>query len=215
MRWCPWCLGLISLLGIFGCRQPEPLQVPFLSRGPQPGAPLAPAQFVPNPLQVRVTDSEFFWNQLVDTIDDYFSIRSERRADFAGGVPIEGLIETHDQPGATVLEPWLWDSSTRFEVTQSTLQSIRRRARVQVIPVGASSYGVNVEVYKELEDVDVPIQGMPGSFTPRHDGSLIQRIEIAKLEGARTLGWIPIGRDTALEQEILRELYGRLVDSGS
>jgi hypothetical protein len=189
----------------------------FFPNGPQPGPPLDARQFVPNPLEVPVTDREFFWNQLVDTVDDYFSIATERRAEIAAGLPTEGLIETHYQTGATCLEPWLWDSASEFERTLATLQSIRRRARLQIIPT-ATGYGVNVEVFKELEDVARPAQAMPGSSTPRHDGSLVRQREDRRSErrgAVQSLGWIPIGRDAALEQEILRELYGRLFEAGS
>ena len=188
---------------------------PFGMAGPQPGPSLGSNQTLTNPLQVPVSDSEFFWNQLVDTVDDYFTIRSEQRAELTGGVPSEGLIETQYQPGATVLEPWRWDSISDFELAQSTLQSIRRRAVVRVIPVGNGTYGINVEVFKELEDVDRPAQSLAGSLLPRHDVSLLRFNEDRLNRAAKTIGWIPIGRDVALEQEILRQLYGRLVDSGA
>ena len=67
-------------------------------------------------------------------------------------------------------------------------------------------------VEKALEDVDRPAQGTPGSAVPRHDGSLL-RLQDQVGRQSKTLGWIPMGRDLALEQEILRELNARLFAS--
>jgi hypothetical protein len=204
---------MLLLACLAGCRRWYPGNVgqPLALNGPTPGPPLATGQFLPNPLEVPVADREFFWNQLIDTVDDYFEIASERRAELSSEFPTEGLIETQYHPGSTVLEPWNWDSSSEYELAHATFQSIRRRARIQVVPT-ATGFGVNVEVFKELEDVARPAHGLPGAFTPRNDGSLLQRRRDPP-RAAPTLGWIAIGRDTSLEQEILREFYGRLFDS--
>jgi len=176
----------------------------------QPAPPLGVGA-VPNPLVVPVPEPEFFWNQLVDTIDDYFDIRIERRVHVIGGVITEGRVETHYQPAATLLEPWRWDSTPGYEKLHATTQSLRRRALVRVIPAGGR-YSVHVVVEKELEDVDRPAHSMPGFAIPRHDGSL-GRAENRIDDGPRTLGWIPLGRDVTLENEILSELYARLFNS--
>ena len=171
-----------------------------------------PATAIPNPLTVPVQDADFVWNQIVDTLDDYFDIRTERRVQMTGGILHEGRVETHFMPGASLLEPWRWDSTRGFEKLHATTQSLRRRAIVRVIPIG-NGYSVHVIVEKELEDVDRPAHATPGSAMPRHDGSLIRSTkndDNDEFEGPQTLGWIPLGRDTSLENEMLQELYGRL-----
>jgi hypothetical protein len=175
------------------------------------GSTMPAGQMLPNPLAMPVNDGEFFWNQLVDTVDDYFSIRSEQRVQQIGGVLTEGMIETRPLAGATILEPWHWDSSPGFERIHSTLQSPRRRANIRVIP-HAGTYNVEVVVEKVLEDVDRPSQGTPGSSVPRHDSSLL-RLQTTSDRSPETLGWIPLGRDVALEQEILRELSARMFNA--
>jgi hypothetical protein len=160
---------------------------------------------------VSVQDPEFFWNQLVDTVDDYFTISNERRVQNIGGLQTEGFVETRYQPGATWLEPWRWDSPSPAGRSLSTLQSIRRAARIRVIPV-AGNYQVFVEVLQELEDVSQPALATPGSATPRYEGALVRFLDRPET-APRNLGWIPIGRDFDLEQEILRDLQGRLAVS--
>ena len=90
----------------------------------------APAAIVgENPLVVPVTDSEFLWNQVVDTLDDYFKIEREERVRVIGGVWTAGRVDTHPVTGATLLEPWRPDSTRGFERLHSTLQSVRRRVQ--------------------------------------------------------------------------------------
>jgi hypothetical protein len=204
-------VGMLAALTV-GCRffdrQLSDLVPPGFA---DPAQPARPAQAVPNPLVVTVPDPEFFWNQLVDTVDDYFDIRTEQRIHVIGGVITEGRVETYYQPAATLLEPWRWDSSPGYEKLHATTQSLRRRALVRVIPSG-QQYAVHMIVEKELEDVDRPAHLLPGSALPRHDGTLVQS-EKRVVKGPRTLGWIPLGRDLTLENEILGELYGRLFNT--
>lgn len=161
-----------------------------------------------NPIIVPVSDHEFVWNQVVDSIDDYFQIEREERVRIVGGVITEGRIETVPRAGATVFEPWNRDSTRGYEKLHATLQSIRRRASVRVMPV-ASGYSIEVAVYKELEDVNRPEHSTVGHSTPRHDGSLVRR-DSERKESSKTLGWIALGRDPTLEQEILADMQSRL-----
>jgi hypothetical protein len=160
-------------------------------------------------MYVPLSDREFLWNQLVDTIDNYFEIEREERVRLVGGVLTEGQLETYPQPGATRLEPWRRDSSPGFERRYATLQSIRRRAVVHVKPQADGGYLVEVAVYKELEDVSQPEFSTVNVSGLRHDGTL-RRPDTETQAGTLTLGWIPVGRDTTLEQRILAELRGRL-----
>ena len=73
---------------------------------------------------------------------------------------------------------------------------------------------MNVIVEKELEDVSRPAQETPGSIVPRTEVSLVRLTTNTRLDD-RNLGWIPLGRDFDLEQEILGELNARLVEPGA
>ena len=163
---------------------------------------------LPNPLEVPVTDHEFVWNELVDTIDDYFPIAREERVRVIGNVMTEGRIETQATTGATILDVFRKDKTKGFETWHGTFQSIRRQAEIRVLPSQAG-YGINVIVRKELEDLDRPEMSLVDASAFRHDGTLV-RPQGSKLGGSTTLGWIPVGRDLDLEQKILADLYARL-----
>jgi len=177
-----------------------------------PVATINQKEALPNPMLIPLNDRELIWNQLVDEVDDYFQIDREQRVQEVGGVLMEGRIETFARTGSTVLEPWRRDSTPGFEKLHATLQSVRRQATIRVIPQ-ANGYLVDVIVRKELEDVDHPERATVGTNTARHDGSLV-RNERYRDEGPATLGWITIGRDVSLEQQMLYELRGRLSDLG-
>ncbi len=172
-----------------------------LGRGPLP-----PQQ---NPLPVPVQDREMVWNQIVDTVDNYFRITEEVRVEQRGDTILQGRIETHPKIAATSLEPWRRDGEIGPERRMATAQTIRRRAQVIVIPDGGG-YLIDVRVYKELEDVDQPEHSTVGNATLRHDMTTGRNRRQA-INGPITLGWIPVGRDTSLEQRILAEINTRLM----
>ena len=166
---------------------------------------------LPNPLTVPVTNVDFTWSQIVDMVDDYFDIAQERQVREIGGVLMEGRIETLPLAGATCLEPLRRDSTPGYERWHSTLQSIRRRANLRVIPI-ATGFQVFVEVQKEVEDVSQPEFSTVTSAVQRYDGSLVALEGLNAEVGPVTLGWIPLGRDESLEQEMLRQLHARLFE---
>ena len=79
-------------------------------------------------------DDDVAWDQISDVVSDYFRISREQRARRGGDGWTEGLIETVPQDGATLFEPHRRDSVGRFNLLESTFQSIRRRACVRVVP---------------------------------------------------------------------------------
>jgi hypothetical protein len=177
---------------------------------------------------VPAVDRDFMWDQLVDVVDDYFKIEKEDRVRLVGNEPTPGRIDTFPLTGATLLEPWHRDTVNCYERLESTLQSIRRQAFVDVTPYppGAANpqgYLVDITVTKELEDVALPIRASAGAATFRYDTSLQRDTEFnvdpnripgdpARPNGPRspTAGWIPLPRDTALEQVMLAKIQSRL-----
>ncbi len=124
------------------------------------------------------------------------------------GIVLDGRIETSYKIGASLMEPWRKDSTAGFEKLQSTLQSIRRRAIVTVRPQGAA-YTLEVIVQKDLEDTDRSQYATESSSARRHDGTIVRRND-GFGDSPQTLGWIPLGRDTSLEQVILNDIFSRI-----
>jgi hypothetical protein len=190
---------LLTLALVAGCTSAQ--------RGPwnPSAAGLMPGE---NPIFVPAMDREFLWNQIVDAVDDDFRIEREQRMQAIAGVVTEGMIEAFPRTGSTILEPWHGDSTWGFQRRYATLQSIRRRATVRVSPT-QDGYLVGVGVSVELEDLGRPEGATAGSFLLPYDGQ-IDRSKAVKYTGSGTLGWIPMGRDTSLEQKILADIRDRV-----
>src|SRR5438874_179556 len=172
------------------------------------GGSLAGSGSIQNPMLIPPLDREFLWNQTVDAVDDYFRIEREDRVRLIAGVLTEGRIDTFPTIGSTLFGPWRTDSTMGYEKLHATLQSIRRRATVRVIPVDGG-YLLDVVVQKELEDLDKPEHATAGGATLRHDGTIIRQ-QGPPGRYSVTLGWIPIGRDVTLEQRLLADVSARL-----
>jgi hypothetical protein len=170
-----------------------------------------PAEFMPNPLELPPQPDQFVWSQVVDTMDDYFRIAREQPVQNSDGIVLDGRLETAYQIGSSFAEPWRKDSTAGFERLQSSLQSIRRRAIVSVRPQGAG-YMLEVIVQKDLEDTDRSQYATEIPTVQRHDGTIVRSNETFD-QNPETLGWIPLGRDTSLEQAILNDIFARLTQA--
>lgn len=162
-----------------------------------------------NPVLLPAVDHRCVWETMVDVVDDYFpKMQREEPVRLVGNILTEGRLDTFPIVGSTILEPWRRDSVGRRERLESTFQSIRRRAVVRVIPA-ENGYWVDVAVFKELEDVARPVHATVGDATFRNDTSLTRVVNPVGQYDAHE-GWIDLGRDAALEQEILGQLSARI-----
>ncbi|RMG03403.1 MAG: hypothetical protein D6741_02335 [Planctomycetota bacterium] len=165
------------------------------------------AVYEPNPIMVPYQPPETFWENLVEVVQRYFDIDHEEPVRNIGGILTEGRLETRPKIGATIFEPWHRDSVGRYSRVEATVQSIRRTATLKVVPA-ENGYQVSVQVFKELEDVSRPLGATSSAAAFRDDSSLTR---VVGPVGAQQVneGWIPKGRDTELEQAILRDLVAR------
>ncbi len=194
-------LVLVIVLGeSVGCRAIRSIE----TRGPVPTI-----ETTANPLIVPLMDRWFIMDEISDEIDDYFRVKRDVRIRVVDGVMSEGWIETWPRLGSTLLEPWHHDSTRGYEKLHATLQTVRRHAKIRVIPTG-DSYAIDAKVFKELEDNDRPIGSPIGGKAIRSDNSLdVDRTDDFSTS-SDTTGWIPMGRDISLEQRILRNIQQRL-----
>ena len=191
--------SFVMLLSFGGCRAIRNLEA---NKNKSAFEPIA------NPLVIPNIDRWFLMDEISDEIDDYFRIFREERIRSVDGVMTEGWIETHPRIGSTILEPWHHDSTDGYEKIHASLQTIRRYAKVRVIPTG-NSYTIDVQVFKELEDNPKPLDSTYSGKVLRTDNALdVDRPDYWATTNNR--GWIALGRDVSLEQRILRNIQQRL-----
>jgi hypothetical protein len=197
------------LIALGGCTNPPPYVFtgePFYPETPAgAAAPAAPAYS--NPVFIPVADPQCAWEQVVETLTAYFRIEHEEPVRLIGNTLTEGTVTTVAEVSPTVFEPWRHDTGDHEQRVENTLQSMRRRAVVRVIPAQGGHW-VGVTVLKELEDNRHPDQSTAGAATFRYDSSQT-RVENPIGDVPTTLGWIARGRDTSLEQHIIGDLLSR------
>lgn len=163
---------------------------------------------VSNPAHVGAVDPTFLWQQIVDTVDDYFRIASESPARRENNTWLEGRLRSYPEVSGTTFEPWRRDTTRGFERMQSTFQTVRRTATVRVVPE-ATGYLIDVSVLKEQEDIDNP-QFATASNPSQQQDVASDAVSGLSLPTQSTLGWYEIGRDRELEQLIMENILGRI-----
>lgn len=152
---------------------------------------------VSNPVFVPANSQHAAWERAVDVLHDFhFPIARENRLD--------GVIETDYRVGSNVLEPWHADSVGADNRLESTLQSIRRKVKVDLTPV-EGGYLVGVEAFKEKEDVAGVVENTTGAATFRKNTPLERNLTVVVGQGNPS-GWYFLGRDDDLEQAILSQM---------
>ncbi len=182
--------------GVMGCAAVPPLENPVLVRPvgadaenplvALPGGPPTPEGYA------------FVYSRVLDAVDDYFdTIPGDRYA---------GQIETQPKVAAGFEQPFKAGTPDPRERLIATIQSIRHRAVVRIAPGERGGYRVSVEVYKDLEDVFQPAQATRGPAAFREAPTLDRRVEVVGPAAPLDKKWIPIGRDVAFEQVLLRKI---------
>lgn len=157
---------------------------------------------LPNPLILQTTSFDAAWDATVHALDEDFEIDEENR--------LARRISTYPETAATIVEPWRADSIGLRQRLEATLQTYRRFAIATVEPV-AEGFAINVEVWKELEFLDRPERQNGGMAAFPQDFQISRSREVVG-PIAPPLGWIPEGRDFALEQRILNRIERELLD---
>ncbi len=190
-----------------------------------PPGPFGAIPVVPNPLPVANLDRDFVWEQVVEVVSEYFKVDREQRPKLAGDILTEGRLDTFPQISATLLEPWRGDTVSSYDRLEATLQSMRRRAFVRVIP-SESGFSIDVAVIKELEEVAVPEHSSAagtlyrvdlsqqrlgeGSDRPDPIGVKVKPVGSQPKNALPATAWINKGRDPNLEQLILAKIERRV-----
>ncbi len=153
----------------------------------------------PNPLVVQTTNEDLVWDRMVETLEDFqFPILSENRQ--------TRKIETDYKVGASLFEPWHKDSVGFTSRLESTLQSVRRRVVVTLVPSQQQTgYTVSVEAYKEFEDLPGVAANSAGGATFLDNKPLDRDLNLVVGQSAPS-GWMWAGRDYPLEQAIVGQL---------
>jgi hypothetical protein len=166
-----------------------------------------------NPIFVEAQDHEFLWSVLVDVVDSHYPIAREMPIRLYGNVLTEGHLETKPQIGASLGEVWHADSVGMQERFDCTLQTIRRRVEVHVVPENGG-FLIDVKVFKELEDNNQPLRAVSNVANLRFRDDVNDFADQIDINPS-SAGWFIIERDTAAEDRLLQEIVYRLKNPSS
>jgi hypothetical protein len=195
-------IGWLMMLGaVGGCASVPPLENPVLVRPHvNAGSEENPVLVVPG--EPTPEGYALVYERVLDALDDYFHIQP--------GPRYSGQISTYPKIAAGFEQPWRQGSPDTRERLLATFQTMRHYAVVRIAPGERGGFRVNVEVYKELEDIFNPSYARVGGASFRQIPTVDRRIDITGLAIPQSLNWIPQGRDPAYEQEILRKIQEKL-----
>ena len=154
---------------------------------------------VENPLYIPLGPPSYgkVFETVLDVISSYFEVAYENRYD--------GRIVTYPRIAPGLEQPWKPGSPDFSQRLEATLQTLRHRAEVSIQPAPDGGYFVQVDVYKELEDLPKPIRSTAGAATFRDPITIERQYEVVDPTVFES-NWIPLGHNTIMEQAILQRL---------
>ncbi|MBP7934904.1 MAG: hypothetical protein KA354_09695 [Phycisphaerae bacterium] len=147
-------------------------------------------------------DFESLWQTAGEALrQHWFRIDREDRA--------SGVLSTHPETSAQGLEFWRQQPRPAYYWTEANLQTIQRKATIQITPVDSQGeYSIDVKVERlrlrlEERQIDNPAAALRlySAEAPTMSGQMIRP--------SQQMQWIPLGRDEILEQTILGEILQR------
>jgi hypothetical protein len=175
-----------------------------------PGAAVFATGEVENPVLIHpapngvVSSYPEVFDAVLDVIDDYFPIAYANR--------YEGRILGQPTLAPGFEQPWRPGSPDAYDRLLATFQAYRYRCEVRIREADPSGFFVKVIVRKELKDYPAPsglFTAVPlfgDAATVDREQFLIVGPDITSPLASPGDRWIPKGRETALEQAILRKL---------
>ena len=162
---------------------------------------IGPDRLIPqeNPLYVPQGPGAYpkVFEKALDVLDDFWEIAYSNR--------YEGRIETQPAIAPGIEQPWKPGSPDFYQRLLAYFQTIRHRAIVLITTADDGGYYIDVKILKELEDLAVPLRATAGSASFRMNSTIERQFEVIEPD-LLDVNWIPVGRDTALEQALLDRL---------
>jgi hypothetical protein len=152
-----------------------------------------------NPAYIALGPPEYaaVFETCLSVLDDYFEIAYANRYD--------GTIRTHPKVAPGMEQPLKFGSPDLRERLLAMLQSIRYRSEIIIEPAPQGGFNVSVIVYKELEDLARPIRATSGAASFQSDNTVDRQYDVVD-PSVIEANWVPLGRETHLEQAIVQRI---------
>jgi hypothetical protein len=186
-------MGWPLVPALAGCLSAPPIDNPALVRGEPIENPV-----LVSPGQPTAASYREVFEKVVDVLDDYFDLLPPN--------PYDGRITTKPRIAPGYEQFWKHGNPDPRSRLFATLQSVRQTATVEIRSGERGGYLVYVVVEKELEDVPRPTSAGAGPAVFQEMPTVERQVEVVSPETTGDRVWFKIGRDYALEQQILRRI---------
>lgn len=188
-------IGWAACLLAAGCATTPPLDNPLLVR-PAPAG-------IENPVLVSpgVPTAEAYrevFDKTVDILDDYF--------DLLPPDPYDGRIVSKPRIAPGFEQFWKSGNPDARGRLLATFQTIRQTATAEIRAGERGGYLVYVVVERELEDLARPTQARIGNAIFQDAPTVDRQLEVVGGDASADHAWFKVGRDYALEQQILERI---------
>ena len=192
-------LRLLAMLsvGLGGCATAPPLDNPVLVR--------ETAGVSENPILVSPgtpTGASYrdVFERCINVLDDDFVLLTAN--------PYEGKIITEPRMAPGYEQFWKGGNPDVRGRLMATFQTVRQTAVIEIRTGERGGYFVSVIVQKEQEDLPRPSRQTTGGAVFQEAPTVDRQLEVIGEPSVSPGGknWYPIGRDYALEQELLRRI---------
>ncbi len=195
-------MGRLRVVGIacalvsgIGCVTAPPLDnpAPVRARGEEIENPV-----LVSPGQPTAAAYQEVFEKTIDVLDDYFELLPPD--------PYDGRVRSKPRVAPGFEQFWKAGNPEPRGRLLATFQSIRQTATARVWAGERGGYLVEVVIDRELEDLPRPIQARNGSAVFQEAPSVDRQLEVVGSDVTTDQAWFKIGRDYALEQQILRRI---------
>ena len=188
-------LGWAACLLAAGCATTPPLDNPVLLRT-SPDAVENPVLVSPG-LPTAEAYREVF-EKTIDILDDYFELLPPD--------PSDGRIVSKPRIAPGYEQFWKPGNPDTRGRLLATFQTIRQTATARIWAGERGGYLVYVVVERELEDLSRPIQARIGNAVFLDEPGVDRQLDVVTDDTSPDQNWFRVGRDFALEQQILRRI---------
>ncbi len=186
---------LAACLLAVGCATAPPLDNPVVVRygADEIENPVLVSPGLPTPAAYQ----EVF-EKTIDVLDDYFELLPPN--------PYDGRIVSKPRIAPGYEQFWKAGNPNPRGRLLATFQTIRQTATAEIRAGDRGGYLVYIVVDKELEDLPRPVQARVGPALFQESPTVNREFEVVGPDTSADLNWFKVGRDYALEQQILRRI---------
>lgn len=160
----------------------------------------APQTATPNPLCLNVADEPLWWVCLAELKSRGFELDQTNRQ--------RRVVMTKGLTSSQFFELWGQDLATTPDTLEASLHTMRRRVSLSLEPTNPNRTCLTCQV--SVERLSQPIELVAGRLRVGNlfgkAAGRMPRLASEPSERSTPAQWVPVGRDKALERDILRDV---------